>query len=220
LVGNGDGSFQVPQAYAVGKNPDSVAVADFNADGTPDLAVANVDSQTVSVLLGQGNGSFFVPVNYNVGGSSYSVAVGDVNGNGFPDLVVGTSLLSSAGSGSVTVLLNADDWSTGSPALRGKPRPAVAPAPSADSLVLDPLSAQEIVLDQSGFRQPSLPAVDPRSDPISETPVETDQSQPGQLGTAWTPPPLFHAQCGSDLALDRQDDSGIEGRTWDPLPAR
>ena len=37
--------------YAAGSTPRSVAVGDFNADGRPDLAVANFNSANVSVLL-------------------------------------------------------------------------------------------------------------------------------------------------------------------------
>ncbi len=53
LLGLGDGSFGPQTTFAVGTGPFSVAVGDFNADGIPDLAVAN-DSTigTVSVLLG------------------------------------------------------------------------------------------------------------------------------------------------------------------------
>ncbi len=51
LLGNGDGSFQVAQNFGVGRAPYSVAVGDFNVDGRPDLAVANSDSNTVSVLI-------------------------------------------------------------------------------------------------------------------------------------------------------------------------
>src|SRR5438093_1621109 len=43
---------------AVGNNPRSVAVGDFNADGRLDLAVANDGSSSVTILLGQGNGQF------------------------------------------------------------------------------------------------------------------------------------------------------------------
>jgi hypothetical protein len=40
-LGNGDGTFQIAQSYAVDANPDSVVVGDFNGDGYPDLAVNN-----------------------------------------------------------------------------------------------------------------------------------------------------------------------------------
>ena len=62
LLGNGDGTFQPPSVdFAGGAHPRSVAVADFNGDGKPDLAVANAGSDTVSVLLGNGNGTFAAP---------------------------------------------------------------------------------------------------------------------------------------------------------------
>jgi hypothetical protein len=51
LLGNGDGTFQAAQNFDVGLAPRSVAVADFNGDGLPDLAVANVASNDVSVLI-------------------------------------------------------------------------------------------------------------------------------------------------------------------------
>jgi hypothetical protein len=44
-------------AYAVGTLPTAVVAADFNGDGAPDLAVANLGSGTVSVLLNLGGPS-------------------------------------------------------------------------------------------------------------------------------------------------------------------
>src|SRR5205807_9895351 len=41
-----------------GSGPDFVAVGDFNGDGKPDLAVANFNSNNISVLLGNGDGTF------------------------------------------------------------------------------------------------------------------------------------------------------------------
>jgi len=59
LLGNGDGSFQPMVNFAVGFSANSevatsdlvfMAVADFNLDGKPDLAVPNYGSNSVSVL--------------------------------------------------------------------------------------------------------------------------------------------------------------------------
>jgi hypothetical protein len=44
-------SFATQQTFATGSQPISVAVADLNGDGTPDLIVANANGNTVSVLL-------------------------------------------------------------------------------------------------------------------------------------------------------------------------
>jgi hypothetical protein len=51
LLGNGDGSFQIGQAYRVGGYPMYLAAGDFNGDGFPDLVTVNFESDTVSVLL-------------------------------------------------------------------------------------------------------------------------------------------------------------------------
>jgi uncharacterized repeat protein (TIGR01451 family) len=51
LLGNGDGTFNSALDYGVGWGPRSVAVGDFNGDGKPDLAVANISSENVSILL-------------------------------------------------------------------------------------------------------------------------------------------------------------------------
>src|SRR5712692_8185121 len=53
-----DVSFEEAQNFAVGQPPWSGAVGDFNGDGVQDLAVANSNSNNVSVLLGNGDGSF------------------------------------------------------------------------------------------------------------------------------------------------------------------
>ncbi len=52
-----DVSFIARRDFDVGINPRSVAVGDFNGDGVQDLAVANPNSNSVSVLLGNGDGA-------------------------------------------------------------------------------------------------------------------------------------------------------------------
>ena len=41
LLGNGNGTFQAQQTFTTGIAPYSVAVADLNGDGKPDIVVAN-----------------------------------------------------------------------------------------------------------------------------------------------------------------------------------
>jgi hypothetical protein len=99
------GTFGTPVSYTLGGTPFSVAVGDFNADGYPDLAVAN-DSIPgyVSVLLNVGGdtpGTFQEATNYSVGAAPYWVTVGDFNGDGYLDLAVANEA-----DGTVSVLLN------------------------------------------------------------------------------------------------------------------
>jgi hypothetical protein len=52
LLGTGDGSFQPPINFDAGGGPRSVATADFNGDGLPDLAVAHsIPPGGLSVLI-------------------------------------------------------------------------------------------------------------------------------------------------------------------------
>src|SRR5712664_3122133 len=45
-------------SFTVGNNPVALASSDFNNDNLPDLAVANQDDNTISILLNQDNGNF------------------------------------------------------------------------------------------------------------------------------------------------------------------
>src|SRR5208282_2286443 len=123
LLGNGDGTFQTALTYdAAGFVAQSVAVADVNGDGHPDLLVANLckDSNNcgggvgpggVSVLLGKGDGTFQPAVSYKSGGDNAdSVVIGDVNGDGHPDVVVANACQTgSCNNGVVGVLLGKGD---------------------------------------------------------------------------------------------------------------
>ena len=65
----------------------AVAIGDVNGDGKPDLATANYDGGTVSVLANKGDGSFQAKIDHADPGASFrSVAIGDLNGDRRPDL--------------------------------------------------------------------------------------------------------------------------------------
>jgi hypothetical protein len=68
----------------------TVAVADVNGDGKPDVTVTNFSSNTLGVLLGNGDGTFQSAMTVNPGiQNPTAIVIADVNGDGKPDLVVG-----------------------------------------------------------------------------------------------------------------------------------
>jgi len=121
LLGNGDGTFQSAMSFnSGGIGAQSVAVADLNSDGRPDLAVGTCvisssscgfgQSGQVAIILGNGDGTFQSATTYASGGwGTNSVAVADVNGDGKLDLLVTNFYDPTKGFGSVGVLLGNGD---------------------------------------------------------------------------------------------------------------
>jgi hypothetical protein len=102
-------SFGTGSSYAVGKNPISVAVGDFDKNGKIDVAVANFGSNSVSVLLNGGAAAFASAVPYGVGVKPFAVAAVDMNKDGILDLVTANYNTASNGDGDVSVLIGNGD---------------------------------------------------------------------------------------------------------------
>jgi len=49
--------------FNVGNNPVALVASDFNGDGLPDIAVANQNDNTISIMLNQGGGNFAAATN-------------------------------------------------------------------------------------------------------------------------------------------------------------
>ena len=79
--------------FFVGNRSKSVAIADFNGDGLPDIAVAGYGSSQINVFLSCASGALnctngFLPVSNIAVGSPIAIVAADVNGDGFMDLLV------------------------------------------------------------------------------------------------------------------------------------
>lgn len=86
LLGNGSGSFSAPTKFSVGRRASSIAVADYNLDGKPDLVTADADSNALSILLGNGDGTFGAASKLAFGLDPVFVVAGDFNSDGRKDL--------------------------------------------------------------------------------------------------------------------------------------
>lgn len=97
-IGNGDGTFRTPVTYGgiSGVNLSSVAVADLNHDGFPDIVIlsqqdAGSQPSAVTVFLNHGDGTFGTPAAYPFpSGDANDLAIADVNGDGNLDVVATT----------------------------------------------------------------------------------------------------------------------------------
>src|SRR5450755_348471 len=140
-------NFATQQIFAAGSSPKSVAIADVNGDGKPDLIVANSGTfdDTVSVMLnttaeGAATPSFATQKTFATGTNPQSVTAADINGDGKPDLIV-----ANLDDGTVSVLLNTTV--TGAATL-GFATPMTFPAGSGSSCV--------VAVDVNGDGHPEL----------------------------------------------------------------
>jgi uncharacterized repeat protein (TIGR01451 family) len=98
LLGNGDGTLQAPVHFPPAimfASPASIAIADVNGDGKPDVVTSEASAGTVSVYIGNGDGSLRTPAPFVETSGPSSVIVVDLNGDGRPDIAsVGSTTLS------------------------------------------------------------------------------------------------------------------------------
>lgn len=116
--------FPNPVADA-GPIPNSVVIADFDGDGTPDAAVTNRNSNDLAVHLGNGDGTFSESVRYPTVNDPYNLVTADFNRDGKLDLVTigikfpyGLAMLLGQGDGTfapaiVTGGVSGTVWSSG-----------------------------------------------------------------------------------------------------------
>jgi hypothetical protein len=115
FTGNGDGTFSTtPLTIPLGENanPVALAVADFNGDGEPDLAVLSEISNTVVILLNNAPNCSGTPIcfqplaAYPTGlAAATGMTVGDFNNDGKPDIAA-TSAFVNGNPSAIAILLN------------------------------------------------------------------------------------------------------------------
>jgi hypothetical protein len=89
--GTGNGQLAAANMIAnLGQSGESVAVADFNEDGKPDIVVGASEPGRLEVFLGQGNGSFRTSQVSAIGQllAPVKLLLGDYNEDGHKDLLV------------------------------------------------------------------------------------------------------------------------------------
>jgi hypothetical protein len=110
LLGNGDGTFQSQKLTSIAASAKTIAVGDFNGDGTLDLAFPTAVPQqgysSLTVMLGNGDGTFQAPITANPGPfpTPPFVQAADFNKDGKLDLAA-----SGGNSGGISVFLGNGD---------------------------------------------------------------------------------------------------------------
>lgn len=92
LQNPGSGGGHAPAVYySTASNPRGLVSFDFNGDGIPDVATANLSAGNVGVLLGSGTGTLGASTNFSVGMSPVSIVKCDLNNDSLVDLVMAGS---------------------------------------------------------------------------------------------------------------------------------
>ncbi len=107
--------FEPPVFYPAGDLPFDVTAGDLNGDSAPDLVVANVLSEDITIRLNDGAGNFPSEVHHAIGARPRAVAVGDLNGDGHRDIAVGRQQANPT----LAILLNDGEGEFASPVVVG-----------------------------------------------------------------------------------------------------
>jgi Bacterial type II and III secretion system protein/FG-GAP-like repeat len=114
LLGVGNGTFGATTNFPAGNGPTSIAIADYNVDGRPDLAVTAQTDNAVSLLLGIGDGTFAPFFEFPVETNPVSLATAIFTDSGQPDLAVANN-----GSSTVSVIINSSAFASANQASTG-----------------------------------------------------------------------------------------------------
>jgi hypothetical protein len=111
LLGNGNGTFTQGTNITVSGVENTIALADFNGDHKPDIAISSEQDNLTWIYLGNGDGTFKLSDTLTYGG--LSLVAGDFNADGKQDLAFSTG----NGSSTVGMFLGNGNGTFGSPIL-------------------------------------------------------------------------------------------------------
>ena len=86
FLNDGTGTFNTRHTLAIGGLSQSIAAADFDLDGKPDLMCSSYSLRNVTIFRNQGDGTFAAAATAPTGSGVRSAAAGDLNLDGRPDL--------------------------------------------------------------------------------------------------------------------------------------
>jgi hypothetical protein len=105
VLSDGEGGFELPEAYTARVGPASFASGDLDDDGDNDILSLSgrilpdrccierePRSTTLSVFLNDGEGRLSLAADYSAGPESGDVAAGDLNADGIPDVIVTSAI--------------------------------------------------------------------------------------------------------------------------------
>ena len=100
-----------PPAILLEKVPFRIQAMDFNADGSPDLAVSLTSGDSISIFPHPGGRELSAAITVPAGDSTFGLTSADFNGDGLPDLAT------NEGSGQLAVIKNKGNWTFAAPVL-------------------------------------------------------------------------------------------------------
>ena len=106
MTGDGEGNFSVLNTYFVSAWMGSINLADFNNDGTLDIAVPGGFSYEILFLEGLGGGNFALPVVLNCSERPFYTLATDLNSDSLPDIIAANWLDTC-----ITVFFNSGNFS-------------------------------------------------------------------------------------------------------------
>ena len=186
-------SFATHVDFATGNAPQGIAIGDLDGDGKPDLAVANNNDNTLSLLRNTsspGTVSFGTQQVVNSGSGAYDLVISDLDGDGKPDLAVDDE---SGGAVSVhknistvgTIAVNPNvDYATGNVPFAittadydGDGRPDLATANNTDATIS--------VLRNKGSNEPAINSFSPTIGPAGTVVTITGVNLSGITGVSF-----------------------------------